>query len=114
VRDGYDYICTYVDNFKIVARDPDRWKTQMSAAFLLKSIGPPTYYLGNDFNFSVGENAWAVGCAPYITVAFDASNRNSNWMVTYGPIAHRYLNRATQSLTTVIFFRNRGSGDSKH
>ncbi len=65
-RDGYDYVCTHVDDFKIVARNPDRWKTQISAAFLLKSIGPPAYYLGNDYNFSVGENAWVVGCATYI------------------------------------------------
>ncbi len=63
MRDCYDYICYHVYNFKIVARDPDRWKTQISAAFLLKSIGPPTYYLENDYNFAVGENAWVVGCA---------------------------------------------------
>jgi hypothetical protein len=62
-RDGYDYVCTHVDNFKIVARDPTRWQTQISAAFLLKSIGPPVYYLGNDCNFSEGENAWVLGCA---------------------------------------------------
>jgi hypothetical protein len=39
--DGYNFIYTHVDDFKIVARDPDRWKTQISAVFLLKSIGPP-------------------------------------------------------------------------
>ena len=44
--DGYDYICTHVDDFKIVARDPERWKTQISAAFLLKSIAPPILLLG--------------------------------------------------------------------
>ena len=54
--DGYDYICTHVDDFKIVARDPNRWKLHISAAFLLKSIGPPSaYYLGNDYNFLADE-----------------------------------------------------------
>ena len=38
--DGYDYICTHVDDFKIVAREPSRWQEQISAAFLLKSVGP--------------------------------------------------------------------------
>lgn len=65
-RDGYDYVCTHVDDFKIVARDPNRWKDQIAAAFLLKSVGPPAYYLGNDYNFSKDENAWVLGCATYI------------------------------------------------
>jgi Reverse transcriptase (RNA-dependent DNA polymerase) len=64
--DGYDYICTHVDDFKIVARDPDRWKSHISAAFLLKSIGPPSYYLGNDYNFSTDEGAWVLSCATYL------------------------------------------------
>jgi hypothetical protein len=63
---GYDYICTHVDDFKIVARDPQRWQEQISAAFLLKSIGPPAYYLGNDYNFSEDEKAWVLSCATYI------------------------------------------------
>ena len=64
--DGYDYVCTHVDDFKIVARNPDRWKDQIAAAFLLKSVGEPSYYLGNDYNFSKDENAWVLGCATYI------------------------------------------------
>lgn len=64
--DGYDYICTHVDDFKIVARDPSRWQEQISAAFLLKSVGPPNYYLGNDYNFSEEENAWVLSCATYV------------------------------------------------
>jgi hypothetical protein len=43
----YDYLCTHVNDFKIVAKEPERWKDQISAAFLLKSIGPPSYHLGN-------------------------------------------------------------------
>jgi hypothetical protein len=65
-QDGYDYICTHVDDFKIVARDPERWKSLISAAFMLKSIGPPSYYLGNDYSFSSDENAWVIGCSTYL------------------------------------------------
>ena len=65
-EDGYDYVCTHVDDFKIVARDPERWKSLISAAFLLKSIGPPSYYLGNNYNFCANENAWVLSCATYL------------------------------------------------
>lgn len=63
---GYDYICTHVDDFKIVARKPDRWSQLISKEFLLKSIGPPKYYLGNDYNYSETKKAWVVSCATYV------------------------------------------------
>ena len=65
-KTGYDYICTHVDDFKIVARDPSHWLTQISGVFLLKSTGPPSYYLGNDYVWSTSENAWVLGCSTYI------------------------------------------------
>ena len=109
-RDGYNYICTHVDNFKIVARDPDRWKTRISAVFLLKSIGPLAYCLGNDYNFSVGENAWVVGCATCIKECirrieseFDLHGDLWTHCTPLPELCH-------QSLTTVLFFRNWGSG----
>ena len=64
--DGYDYMCTHVDDFKIVAKTPERWKDRISASFLLKSIGPPSYYLGNDYNYSEQEGAWVLSCATYV------------------------------------------------
>ena len=65
-RTRYDYICTHVDDFKIVARDPNHWLTQISGVFLLKSTGPPSYYLGNNYVRSTSENAWVLGCSMYI------------------------------------------------
>ena len=62
----YDYICTHVDDFKIVACDPNCWLTQISGVFLLKSTGPPSYYLGNDYVWSPSENTWVLGCSTYI------------------------------------------------
>ena len=62
----YDCICTHVDDFKIVACDPDHWLTQISGVFLLKSTGPPSYYLGNDYVWSPSENVWVLGCSTYI------------------------------------------------
>ena len=63
---GYDYICTHVDDFKIDARDPDHWLTQISGVFLLKSTDPRSYYLGINYMWSTSENAWVLGCSTYI------------------------------------------------
>ena len=65
-KTGYDYICTHVDNFKIVACDRNHWLTQISGVFLLKSTGPPSYYLGNNYVWSTSENAWVLDCSMYI------------------------------------------------
>ena len=65
-KTGYDYICTHVDDFKIVACNPNHWLTQISGVFLLKSTGPPSYYLGNNYVWSTSENAWVLGCSMYI------------------------------------------------
>ena len=63
---GYDYICTHVDDFKIITCDPDHWLTQISGVFFLKSTGPPSYYLGNDYVWSTSKNTLALGCSTYI------------------------------------------------
>ena len=63
--DGYDYICTHVDDFKVVARDPSVWMNKIQEKFVLKSVGPPSYYLGNDYNWSAEEKCWVLGCQTY-------------------------------------------------
>ena len=62
---GYDYICTHMDNFKIVAKKPQYWMDQISGIFLLKSVGPPLYYLGKDYNWSQDKRAWVLECSTY-------------------------------------------------
>jgi hypothetical protein len=66
MKDGYNYFCTHVDDFKINAKEPKWWCDQISSSFLLKSIEPPSYYLGNYYNWSEDEKAWVLGCATYI------------------------------------------------
>ena len=65
-NDGYDYICTHVDDFKIVAKCAKRWVDHIEENFVLKSVGPPSYYLGNDYNFDPINKTWVTGCATYI------------------------------------------------
>jgi hypothetical protein len=46
MKDGYDYIFTHVDAFKIVAKEPQQWHEQISSSFFFKSIGPPILLFG--------------------------------------------------------------------
>ena len=46
---GYDYVCTHVDDFKIVARQPEHWLNLIKKRFLVKQSGLPEYYLGNNY-----------------------------------------------------------------
>jgi Reverse transcriptase (RNA-dependent DNA polymerase) len=65
-QSGYDYICTHVDDFMVVARNPEQWIQAIKSRFLLKTVGPPTYYLGNNFTWLERSGTWAVGCATYL------------------------------------------------
>ena len=96
-RTEYDYICTHVDHFKIVARDPDCWLTQISGVFLLKSTGPPSYCLGNDYVWSPSKNAWVLGCSTYIKECIhcleeDDMIEGKLW-VTRVPFLPRYIQK---------------------
>ena len=37
--DGYNYIYTHVDNFKIITKDPEHWMEMIKGAFLMKESG---------------------------------------------------------------------------
>ena len=64
-EDGYDYICTHVDDFKIVAENPEHWLQLIKEHFLVKEAGPLKYYLGNDFSFCDKGNLWTFGSVTY-------------------------------------------------
>ncbi len=46
---GYDYICTHVDDFKIIAKEPEIYIWEIQDKYLVKHVGEPKYYLGNDY-----------------------------------------------------------------
>ena len=46
--DGYAYICTHVDDFKIFDKNPQIWVDKILSVFLFKEYGPHNYYLSND------------------------------------------------------------------
>jgi hypothetical protein len=65
-KSGYDYICTHVDDFMVVAKDPNQWIQHIKTQFLLNSVDPPTYYLVNNFTWLENSATWSVGCATYL------------------------------------------------
>ena len=65
-KDGYDYICTHVDDFKVVALDANRWCTEMAKKFQLKIVEKPRYYLGANYEYSKLHKAYHIGCQTYI------------------------------------------------
>ena len=62
---GYDYICTHVDDFKVIADDPGMYIDRISGAFFVKDHGPPSYYLGNDYQFHDVQKMWTYSCETY-------------------------------------------------
>ena len=113
-EDGYDYICTHVDDFKIVTRDPERRKARTSGTFLLKFIGPPvrpiiwvttiTIQRRNLHGWWVEQHTWKNVCV--------ASNliRISSKM-NFSPNAPLYLKDATLNLMIAICYRSWESGN---
>ena len=63
---GYDYTCTHVDDFKIVAKDPQFWMALVQERFLIKQAEEPKYYLGNNYRFDEQSQQWLVGSETHV------------------------------------------------
>ena len=64
-KDGYDFICTHVDNFKVVVKDPDILTERVASVFLIKEHGPRKYHLGNDCKYHDDQDMWTYGISTY-------------------------------------------------
>jgi hypothetical protein len=74
-KDGFDYICTHVDDFKVAAKTPDVWVQRIAGAFLIKEHGPRNYYLGNDYRYHDVQDMWTYGCTTYTKNAIEKVER---------------------------------------
>ena len=72
--DCYDYVCTHVDDFMIVGKNPQAIMDMTQAMYAVKSIGPPDYYLGNDYKKD-RQGRWAIGCKKYLVEAIKRVER---------------------------------------
>ena len=72
---GYDYICTHVDYFKVVAKDPTTWIERIAGAFLIKDHGPRNYYLGNNYTYHETFDMWKYGSKTYAKEAVSKIER---------------------------------------
>lgn len=67
-HDGYDFICTHVDDILIEAKNPSRYMSQIEQKFALRNIEyNPSYYLGSELKIKNGNKH--VSCGKYITEA---------------------------------------------
>ena len=64
--DGYDYVCTHVDDFKVWAKHPERWAKTIGDKFQLKVVEKPRYYLGADYSYSEEHKGYYIGSHTYI------------------------------------------------
>jgi hypothetical protein len=63
--DTYAYVCTHVDDFKIVAKDPQSIMLKLQEKYLIKDVHPPRYYLGNDY-VRREDGTTAIGSTTYV------------------------------------------------
>ena len=84
--DGYDYICTQVDDFKIVARIPEHWMKLIKDTFTVKDEGTPKYYVGNDYWQPDPDVMWQVGSKTYIKEAIAKLEERKHGTISKCPI----------------------------
>ena len=61
----YYYICTHVDDFKVVAKNSSIWIDRITFVFLIKEHGPRNYYLRNNYTYHSDQNMWTYCCQNY-------------------------------------------------
>ena len=71
----YDYICTCVDDFKLVVKNPSTWIDRIESAFVFKENRPRNDYLGNDYIYHDGQDMWKYGCKTYVKEAVSKVER---------------------------------------
>jgi hypothetical protein len=66
----YEYICTHVDDFMIVAKHPASIMKDLQDIYTINddSISEPDYYLGNDYKKD-RKGRWCIGCKKYLKEA---------------------------------------------
>jgi hypothetical protein len=71
-KKGYEYICTQVDNFMIVAKWPELIMQKLQEVYYYaigeKLITKPNYYIGNDYKKDQ-KGQWCIGCKKYLQEA---------------------------------------------
>jgi hypothetical protein len=76
-KSGYDYICTYVDDFLIVAKDAWHYMRKLQKVYNIKDPKHPDIYLGALYT---GEpnTKWSISARPYIKEALEQVERKTN------------------------------------
>ena len=62
---GYDYICTHVDDFKIIADHLEEYLRLIFDVLFVKSHDQRDYYLGNTYTYHPQFYMWTYNCKTY-------------------------------------------------
>ena len=95
--DGFDFISTHVDDFKVVAKDPYIWIEYISSIFLIKERDPQQYHLGNDCRDHGDQNMWTYGISTYAKVL----------MLSFRSCSLRFLDMSKMTLHQVLAIDSR-------
>ena len=74
-NNSYNYICSYVDNFMIVSKNPATIMEEIKQVYTVISVGPPEYYFGNNYKKDQKE-CWSIGYKKYIFKAIKKFKQN--------------------------------------
>ena len=64
-KNEYDYICTHMDDFKVVVKCPDIWIERMASIFFIKEHGTRKYYSRNDYKYHADHDMWTYEISTY-------------------------------------------------
>jgi hypothetical protein len=73
---GYDYICTYVDDFLIVAKDAWSYMKELQKVYNIKDPKHPDLYLGALYTGDPSKN-WTITAKNYIKEALEQIERRT-------------------------------------
>jgi hypothetical protein len=73
-KTGYDYICTYVDDFLIVAKDAWQYMKELQKVYVIKDPKSPELYLGALYTGDPSKN-WTISAKTYIKEAIEQVER---------------------------------------
>ena len=77
MRNGYDYIATYVDDIIVVSDDPSQYVIQLEQHFVIRNVdNMPHFYLGCDLKTTL--NNIKISMTKYIGDISDTKGRMAN------------------------------------
>ena len=86
-----------MDDFKIIAKEPEIYMKEIQDKYLVKHVGEPEYYLGNDYTQN-RHGYFIIGSDTYVREALARIERD----VTTNSIAKSNIPRRTETILNLM------------